>query len=40
MSELPQSLVAANDRDSTVFEMNQLIAETRAAQVKSSLKTD
>ena len=40
MTEVPQSLVAANDQDITVFELNECIAEVRAARVKPSIKVE
>jgi hypothetical protein len=40
MTEVPHSLVAANDQDITVFELNECIAEERAARVKPSIKVE
>jgi hypothetical protein len=37
MTEVPHSLVAANDQDITVFELNEYIAEAR---VKPSIKVE
>lgn len=37
MTEVPHSLVAANDQDITVFELNECIAEAR---VKPSIKVE
>jgi len=33
MTEVPHSLVAANDQDITVFELNQCIAEARVKPI-------
>ena len=40
MTEVPHSLVAANDQDITVFELNECISEARAAKMKPSIKVE
>ena len=40
MTAVPHSLIAANDQDITVFELNECISEARAAKMKQSIKVE